>query len=210
MVTRYFQQGSLAHVIELVTLTHTLMSLDFNSNVTFTRENCSACQLMNLGWGKMSGCTHNRVYLTISVQYIDTCNCSHVQGEIISMSWMDLSVEQLLRNHIWTLEGEEIKSSGKWYASEPSSPWIHEIFCLTKISSYRVYTEDVAMCCHIVMLSCLYILCRDGVRWHKSVEDADSSEDICHSWTSSAAENKRERKNSPCSNKMAVLCVDSP
>ena len=88
----------------------------------------------------MSGCMNNRVYLIISVQYIDTCNyyhvqgeiisvqyidtcnCSHVQGEIISMSWMDLSVEQLLRNHILTLEGEEIKSSGKWYASEPSSP----------------------------------------------------------------------------------------
>ena len=129
------------------------------------------------------------------------------------MSWMDLSVEQLLRNHIWTLEGEEIKSSGKWYASEPSS---HEYM---KYSASQIFPaigyiqrmlEMVAMCCHIVMLSCLYILCRDGVRWHKSVEDADSSEDICHSWTSSSAENKRERKNSPCSNKMAVLCVDSP
>ena len=31
------------------------------------------------------------------------------------MSWMDLSVEQMLRNHILTLEGEELKSSGKWY-----------------------------------------------------------------------------------------------
>ena len=39
-----------------------------------------------------------------------------MQGEIISMSWMDLSVEQMLRNHILTLEGEELKSSGKWYA----------------------------------------------------------------------------------------------
>ena len=156
LVTRYFQQGSPRH--ELVTLTHThWWALDFNSNVTFTHGNCSACQLMNLGWGKMSGCTHNRVYLTISVAvywYLQLLSCAgwnylHVLdgsfcGTVTKKPHLDT---RRRRNQVqWKMVRLWTQLSMNIWNILPRSHKFPAIGYIQRMP------EIVAMCCHIVML----------------------------------------------------------